>query len=57
MRKMIHWFIFLTALIGLMVAKADIAHAKSKLTVGELLNQVRDDSRGGKLQSMQKFSV
>lgn len=53
---MIQWLIFFSALIGLLVAKAEIAQAqtKSKMTVGELLSKVRDDSRGGKIQSMQK---
>lgn len=56
MKKMIHWLIFFTALIGILVAKAEIAQAqtKPKMTVGELLSKVRDDSRGGKLESMKK---
>lgn len=57
MKKIIHWFIFLTALIGLITAKAEVGSAqnkKSKITVGELLNRVKEDSRGGKLESMQK---
>lgn len=53
---MIHWLIFFIATIGILVAKAEIAHAQSKkkMTVGELLSKVREDSRGGKMQSMQK---
>lgn len=56
MKKMIHWLIFIIATIGILVAKAEIAHAqtKKKMTVGELLSKVRDDSRGGKLESMKK---
>lgn len=57
MKKTIQWLIFFTALIGILVAKAEIAHAQSKskkMTVGELLSKVRDDSRGGKIQTMQK---
>lgn len=54
---MIQWLIFFIATIGILVAKAEIAHAQSKakkMTVGELLSKVREDSRGGKIQSMQK---
>ena len=57
MKKMIQWLIFFIATIGILVAKAEIAHAQSKakkMTVGELLSKVREDSRGGKIQSMQK---
>ena len=57
MKKTIQWLIFFTALIGILVAKAEIAHAQSKskkMTVGQLLSKVRDDSRGGKIQTMQK---
>lgn len=57
MKKIIHWLIFFIATIGILVAKADIAHAQSKakkMTVGDLLSKVREDSRGGKLESMQK---
>ena len=57
MKKTIQWLLFFTALVGILVAKAEIAQAQSrskKMTVGELLSKVREDSRGGKVQSMQK---
>lgn len=54
MKKTIQWLIFVLATVGILVAKAEIAHAKGKMTVGELLSKVREDSRGGKIQSMQK---
>lgn len=60
MKKSIQWLVFFIATVGILVAKAEIAHAqakgktKGKMTVGELLSKVREDSRGGKVQSMQK---
>ena len=60
MKKTIQWLVFFIATVGILVAKAEIAHAqakgknKGKMTVGELLSKVREDSRGGKVQSMQK---
>ena len=53
---MIQWLIFVIALAVLITAQAEVAHAadSKKMTVGELLQKVNEDSRGGSLQHMQK---
>lgn len=57
MKRIIQSLIFITTVISVIALQSEIALAKSKLTVGELLNRAKEDSRGGQLKSMEKNAI